>query len=153
MTNNMLRSLRINPNLSAYAQTFGMLDYNRIPLAPLGTTAYVRERPKQRASHADHGKIGYVIGPSMKKHAVKSKDTIPFTSKAENGAIAALKNIIAPNRSENKKDISAPRLNLMLPKENDATLPRVPQTEDAALPRINKNKNKANKQDKKANNT
>merc|ERR1712032_281244 len=68
--------------------------------------------------------------------AVKSKDTIPFTSKAENDAMAALKNIIAPNRSDNKKDISAPRVNSTLPKENDETLPSVPQTEDAALPRV-----------------
>ena len=68
--------------------------------------------------------------------ALKSKDTIPFTSKAVNDAIIALKNIIAPNRSENKKDISAPRVNMMLPKQNDATLPRVPQTEDAALSRV-----------------
>jgi len=136
MTNNMLRRSRINPNLSAYAQTFGMFDYNRTPLAPFGTKAYAHERPKQRASYADHGKIGYVIGPSIKKYAVKSKDTIPFTSKAENDAMAALKNIIAPNRSENNKDVSAPRVNSTLPKENDATLPRVPQTEDAALPRV-----------------
>merc|ERR1712032_1348114 len=50
--------------------------------------------------------------------------------------VAALKNIIAPNRSDNKKDVSAPRVNSTLPKENDATLPRVPQTEDAALPRV-----------------
>ena len=36
MTINMLRRSRINPKLSAYTQTFGMFDYNRTPLAPLG---------------------------------------------------------------------------------------------------------------------
>ena len=65
MTLNMLRRSRINPKLSAYTQLFGMFDYNRTPLAPLGTKAFVHERPNQRHTHADHGKIAYVIGPSM----------------------------------------------------------------------------------------
>ena len=64
MTLNMLRRCQINPKLSAYIQTFGIFDYNQTPLAPLGTKAFVHERPQQRRSHADHGKIGYVIGPS-----------------------------------------------------------------------------------------
>ena len=42
-----------------------MFDYNQTPLAPLGTKAFVHERPNQRRTHADHGKIAYVIGPSM----------------------------------------------------------------------------------------
>ena len=61
----------------------------------------------------------------MKKYAAKSKDTIPFTSNAVNDAIAALKNIISPNRSDNKKDTSAPRVNLTLPKEESSSLPRL----------------------------
>ena len=64
----MLRRLRINPNLSAYSQTFRMFNYNQTPLAPLGTKAFAHKRLKQRALYADHGKIGYVIGPSMKKY-------------------------------------------------------------------------------------
>ena len=50
--------------MSAYTQTFGIFDYNQTPLAPLGTKAFVHERPQQQKSQADHGKIGYVIGPS-----------------------------------------------------------------------------------------
>jgi len=65
MTLNMLRRSRINPKLSAYTQTFGIHNYNQNPLAPLGTKTFVHERPEQRRSHADHGKIGYVIGPAM----------------------------------------------------------------------------------------
>ena len=61
MTLNMLRRSRINPKLSAYTQLFGMFDYNQTPLAPLGTKAFVHERPNQRRTHADHGKIAYVI--------------------------------------------------------------------------------------------
>ena len=45
-----------------------MFDYNTTPLAPLGTKTFVHERPSQRAIHTDHGKIGYVIGPSMKHY-------------------------------------------------------------------------------------
>ena len=54
MTLNMLRRLRINPKMSAYTQLFGMFDYIRTPLAPLGTKAFVHERTTQRRSHANH---------------------------------------------------------------------------------------------------
>ena len=43
---------------------FGIHDYNRAPLAPLGTKSFVHERSAQRRTFADHGKIGYTIGPS-----------------------------------------------------------------------------------------
>ena len=65
MTLNMLRRSRINPKLSAYTQMFGIHDYNRAPLAPLGTKSFVHERSVQRRTFADHGKIGYTIGPSI----------------------------------------------------------------------------------------
>ena len=45
-----------------------MFDYNKTPLAPLGTKAFVHERSTQRKSHADHGKIGYVTGPSLEHY-------------------------------------------------------------------------------------
>ena len=50
--------------MSAYTQLFGSFDYNMTPLAPLGTKAFVHERTGQRQSHADHSKVGYVIGKS-----------------------------------------------------------------------------------------
>lgn len=65
MTLNMLRRSRINPKLSAYHQMFGLYDYYSQPLAAVGTKAFVHERPEQRASFTDHGKIGYVVGPAM----------------------------------------------------------------------------------------
>ena len=66
MTLTILRRSRINPKLSAYNhQIFRNFDYNATPLAPLGTKAFVHERPRQRPSHGVHGKIRYVIGPSM----------------------------------------------------------------------------------------
>ena len=41
MTLNMLRRLRINPKLSAYAQLFKIFDYNETPLAPIGTEVFI----------------------------------------------------------------------------------------------------------------
>ena len=64
----MLRRLRINPQMSAYTQLFDEFDYNQTPIAPLGTKAFVYERTGQRQSHANHGKIGYAIGPSPKHY-------------------------------------------------------------------------------------
>ena len=68
MTLNMLRRSRINPKMSAYTQLFGSFDYNQTPLAPLGTKTFVHERTGQCRSHADHVKVGYVIGNSSKHY-------------------------------------------------------------------------------------
>jgi hypothetical protein len=58
MTLNMLRTSRINPKLSAYTQLFGSFDYNKTPLAPLGTKAVIHERPQQQHTFGDHGREG-----------------------------------------------------------------------------------------------
>jgi hypothetical protein len=67
MTLNMLRCLRINPKLSVYTQIFGVFDYNRTPLAPIGTRTVVHQRTTQQGhtTFADHGVIGWSIGPAM----------------------------------------------------------------------------------------
>jgi len=49
MTLNMLRQSRINPKLSAHDQLFGTFNYNRTPLAPLGTKVIIHE--KQNNEH------------------------------------------------------------------------------------------------------
>ena len=43
LTLNLLRTSRINKNLSAYAQLDGMFDYNKTPLAPPGTRVLLFE--------------------------------------------------------------------------------------------------------------
>ena len=48
ITLNMLRQSRINPKLSAHDQVFGTFNYQRTPLAPLGTKVIIHERPDQR---------------------------------------------------------------------------------------------------------
>jgi hypothetical protein len=47
MTINMLRRSRINPRLSAHTQIFGIFDYNRTPLAPIGTKTVVVFLPEK----------------------------------------------------------------------------------------------------------
>ena len=50
--------------MSAYTQLFGLFDYNRTPLAPLGTKAFVHEPTGQQTSNANHGKVAFVISQS-----------------------------------------------------------------------------------------
>ena len=64
ITLNMLRRLKINPKMSAYTQRFWAFYYNQTPITPLGTKVFVHERTSQRRPHADHGKVGYMNGPS-----------------------------------------------------------------------------------------
>ena len=48
--------------------TLWRVDYNQTPIAPLGTRSFVHKRTGQRRSHADHGKVGYGIGPSSQHY-------------------------------------------------------------------------------------
>jgi hypothetical protein len=45
LTSNMLRFSRINPKKSAHQEVYGSLDFNKTPLAPLGTKALVYNNP------------------------------------------------------------------------------------------------------------
>ena len=55
LTLNLLRSLRVNPKLSAYAYLNGNFDFNKTPLAPPGTKVVIHLKPDQRASWSYHG--------------------------------------------------------------------------------------------------
>jgi hypothetical protein len=76
----MLRRSIINPKLSAYTQIFGVFDYNRTPLAPIGTRIVVHQRTTQqgRTTFADLGVIGWSVGPAM-NHYRHSTFYIPKT--------------------------------------------------------------------------
>jgi hypothetical protein len=65
LTLNLLRSSRVNPQLSAYAYLHGNFDFNKTPLAPPGTQVLVHLKPDQRPSWAYHGEDGWYVGPSM----------------------------------------------------------------------------------------
>ena len=54
--------------LSAHDQVFGTFNYNRTPLAPLGTKVIIHEKPTQRASWDPHGKEGWLTGPVLRHY-------------------------------------------------------------------------------------
>ena len=64
LTLNLLRTSRVNPNLSAHAYLFGNQDFNKIPLAPPGTKVLIHKKSKVRASWEYHGVEGWYVGPS-----------------------------------------------------------------------------------------
>ena len=68
MTLNLLRTSRRNPAISAYEDLFGQFDFNKTPIAPIGTKALIYDDPEVRASWAPHGSDAYVVGPARKHY-------------------------------------------------------------------------------------
>ena len=64
LTLNLLRTSRINPNLSAWAYVNGVHNFNKIPLAPPGTKIIMHSKPDQRASWEYHGLEGFYVAPA-----------------------------------------------------------------------------------------
>ncbi len=67
-TLNMLRTSRRNETVSAYEELCGPFDFNKTPLAPLGTKALTFDDPELRTAFAPHGTDGYYVGPAMKHY-------------------------------------------------------------------------------------
>ena len=57
----MLQRSRINPKLSAHDQVFSTFNYQRTPLAPLGTKVIIHKRPDQRKIWDKHGLLGFLV--------------------------------------------------------------------------------------------
>ena len=68
LTLNMLRTSRINPNLSSHKQLHGMHDFNATPLAPPGTKCIAHEKSSQRGTWAPHGQHGWYVGAAPKHY-------------------------------------------------------------------------------------
>jgi hypothetical protein len=64
----MLRTLRINPKLSAATHIYGQYDFNRAPMAPPGTRIIAHETPNRRRTWAPHGQDGWYIGPALEHY-------------------------------------------------------------------------------------
>eukprot|EP00804_Cyclotella_cryptica_P023160 CCRYP_000369-RA/>CCRYP_000369-RA protein AED:0.34 eAED:0.37 QI:0/0/0/1/0/0/3/0/451 len=77
-TLNMLRTSRVNPKLSAYAILDGQFEFNRAPIAPVGTKALVFLDPKKRTPWQSHAVDAWYVGPA-KKHYRCYKFYIPET--------------------------------------------------------------------------
>ena len=65
MTLNMLRTLRRDPTKSAHDALEGAFNFNRTPLAPLGTPAVVYDDPGVRGTWAPHCTDAFYVGPSL----------------------------------------------------------------------------------------
>jgi hypothetical protein len=65
LTLNLLRTSRINPTISSATQLFGQFDVNRTLLAPPGTRAVARVKPKSRRTWAPHGEDAWYVGPVL----------------------------------------------------------------------------------------
>ena len=68
LTLNLLRSSRVHPSLSAHASLFGQFDFNRTPLAPMGTQIIAHTPAETRTTFGEHGKVGWYIGPSLEHY-------------------------------------------------------------------------------------
>jgi hypothetical protein len=64
LTLNMLRFSWRNPKKSANQEVYGSFDFNKTPLAPLGTKALVYDNPGSQTSWAPHATDGFYIGPA-----------------------------------------------------------------------------------------
>ena len=65
MTLNMLRTSRQNPNKTAYEELHGQFDFNKTPIAPLGTRALIYDDPDSRTSWAPRGIDAFYISPAL----------------------------------------------------------------------------------------
>ncbi len=64
LTLNMLRFSCRNPKISANQEVYGAFDFNKTPLALLGTKALIYDDPTSWASWAPHATDGYYVGPA-----------------------------------------------------------------------------------------
>jgi hypothetical protein len=65
ITLNLLRTSRLDPQLTAAAHYHGLVDYNKTAFAPPGCKIIAHEKPGKRRAWAPHGQHGYSLGPAM----------------------------------------------------------------------------------------
>jgi hypothetical protein len=68
ITLNMLRTSRINPKLSAATHILAQYDFNRAPMAPLGTIIIAHETPNRRRTWDPHGQDGWYLGSALEHY-------------------------------------------------------------------------------------
>ena len=67
-TLNILRRAWVNPKLSSYAVLEGKLNFNKTPLAPVGTKALVFLDQKHQKTSNTHAVDALYVGPAMKHY-------------------------------------------------------------------------------------
>ena len=68
ITLNLLRTSRINSNLSAYEQMEGTYNFHQQPMAPLGIKVLAYKMPSHRGTWSNHGVEGWYIGPAREHY-------------------------------------------------------------------------------------
>jgi hypothetical protein len=64
----LLRQLKANPNILAYAHVYGHHNYNRHPFVPIGMEALVNNQPHKHRLFAQHCRKAYIHGTSTKHY-------------------------------------------------------------------------------------
>ena len=77
-TLNLLRISRVNPKLSAYAVLEGQFNFDRTPMAPVGTRALILLDPNKRNTWQSHAINAWHVGPA-KQHYHNYHFFIPET--------------------------------------------------------------------------
>eukprot|EP00957_Ditylum_brightwellii_P052574 3986220-Ditylum_brightwellii.AAC.1 len=67
ITINLLQALCVNPKVSAWAYLNGHFDFDRTPLAPVGTKCIIYEDPKSQGTWDVHGKDAFYLGPALEQ--------------------------------------------------------------------------------------
>ncbi len=65
LTLNLICFSHCNPLISANLELYGPFDFNKMPLAPLGTKVLVYDNPATQTSWALHATDGFYIGPTI----------------------------------------------------------------------------------------
>ena len=68
LTLNLLRTSRAHPHLSAWAAVHGTYDYNKHPIAPLGTHVMIHQKPSQRGTWSPPGIDAWYVGPDFERY-------------------------------------------------------------------------------------
>ena len=78
LTLNLLRQSNMTPKISAYAHLYGPHNYNKHPLAPMGTAVQMHEKPEQRKTWDKHSIDGWYVGTSFEHYRafrIRAKST------------------------------------------------------------------------------
>eukprot|EP00956_Cyclotella_meneghiniana_P007360 scaffold10022_cov21-Cyclotella_meneghiniana.AAC.1 len=87
ITLNLLRASRVNPKLSAYAQLEGQFNFDRTPMAPVGTKSLIFLDPNKRRSYQNHALDAWYVGPAM-NHYRNYRFWLPDTHGFRTGSTA-----------------------------------------------------------------
>ena len=82
----MLRRFRLNPELSAYKQVYGIHNFEKTTLAPLGCKVEIYEKSHKRLTYAPYSVNGWYLGPKVHHYICYTcyniytgRETIPDT--------------------------------------------------------------------------